>query len=106
MVDSKTRCIYEFKVMVDRKTRSISDFYVNRALRHSLPSDRIRSRLCHAKVWENFGLKKDAVKTLILLSRHSRAFIITQGLNGFLLDNHTCSESWFFEFKCSEKFRK
>ena len=76
----------------------IDDMRVDPALRHSLPSDQIRSRLSHAKIWEHFGLKKDTTKTLILLCRKSRAFILTQRLNGFLIDHHDCTESWFFEF--------
>ena len=84
---------------------SIEEIFVDPALRHSLPSDRISSRLSHAKIWELFGLKRDTVKTLVLLSRHSRAFILTQGLNGFLLECHDCSASWFFDFCFSPTMR-
>ena len=78
---------------------------VDPALRHSLPSERIKSRLSHAKIWRLFGLKKDTVKTLILLSRHSRAFILTQRLDGFLIVKHEHSASWFFDFCNSLQFR-
>ena len=30
---------------------------------------------------------------------------MTQRLNGFLSTHHTCSQSWFYEFECSENFQ-
>ena len=88
-----------------KESHDIFNTQIDPADRHRLPSDLIKSRLCHAVIWELFGLKSDTTRILILLSRHSRAFILTQRLNGFLLDHHVCTESWLFEFQTSEKFR-
>ena len=42
---------------------------------------------------------------LMLLSKTGRRYIITKrGLRGILLDHHTSIDSWFYEFKMSEKF--
>ena len=81
---------------------SIDDFIVEPKLRHCLVTQRIPSRLSHALIWEKFGLKKETTRILILLSRESRAFILTQKLDGFLFVRHDCSASWLFDFESSE----
>ena len=78
---------------------SIEEIFVDPVLRHSLPSDRIKSRLSHATIWALFGLKIDTFITLILLSKHSRAFVLTQRLtlDGFLVDRHISTRFWLLE---------
>ena len=85
---------------------STEEIFVDPSLRHGLPSDRIKSRLSHAKIWELYGIKKDTIRTLIILSRNSRAFVLTQRLtlDGFLIDYHVCIASWFFEFQFYTQF--
>ena len=84
---------------------SIDDFPIDNFLKHSKPSDRIDSLMCHALIWAKFGLKKETIKTLILLSKKGRAYILRQRLDGFLLDKHNNSASWFFNIDTSDKFR-
>ena len=84
-------------------------FIVETKLRHKLPSDRIPSRLSHAQIWALLKVKKEVIKTLLLLSTSSRAFIITQnGLQGFVQDYHDVHHSpseWIADLTCSATFR-
>ena len=69
--------------------RKLDDLHVKPSLRHSLPSDLIKSRLSTALVWSAFGLQKKVVVVLMVLSKRSRAFVISQrGLPGFLVTRH------------------
>ena len=63
----------------------ITDLKVDRSQRHSLPIPRLQSLLASATIFSFKGLRKDVIVVLIVLSRSSRAYIITQeGLPGFL----------------------
>ena len=87
------------------KCKSLDCFKVIDASRHDLPTDLIKSRLCHGEIWGKFDLTKGTTKVLIILSKRSRAFILTQRLKGFLIDHHNNSASWLYEFQNSEAFR-
>ena len=72
------------------KCKRLNEFKVDEADRHDLPCELIRSRLCHAEIWGKFALAKRTTAILIVLSKRSRAFILTQRLKGFLINHHTC----------------
>ena len=55
----------------------ITDLIVDHRHRHSLPIPRLPSRLASATVFSFKGVKRDVVMLLIVLSRSSRAYIIT-----------------------------
>ena len=67
----------------------------------------IPSRLSTAVIFSFKGRKKPVIKMLLILSKSSRAFIITQGgLPGFLLNHHNNSASCLYEIFPSAHFRK
>ena len=72
------------KLSLNRIT-TITDLKVDRSRVHSLPIPHLPSRLASATIWSFQGVKRDVIVLLILMSRSSRAYIITQeGLPGFL----------------------
>ena len=83
------------------KCKSLDNFKVTEASRHDLPTDLIKSRLCHGEIWGKFDLTRGTTKILIILSKRSRAFILTQRLRGFLIDHHNCGASWIYDFQNS-----
>ena len=50
---------------------------VDKRRRHDLPIPRLPSRLCTAIIFSHHGRSKPVIKMLIVLSKSSRAFIIT-----------------------------
>ena len=68
-----------------RRVRSIADFKYDAKDRHQLPIPGLQSRLSTALIWSRFDSAKVTLKTLLLLSRGSHAYIISQdGLRGFM----------------------
>ena len=55
----------------------ITDLKVDRSLFHSLPIPRLPSRLASATVFSFQGIKRDVIALLIVMSKSSRAYIIT-----------------------------
>ena len=81
------------------KIELLYDIPISKAHRHSLPFAKIKSRLCTAIILGFQGRQKLIVKMLIVLSKSSRAFIITQeGLPGFLIKHHVSEADFFVEF--------
>ena len=67
------------------------------SLRHSLPLPGVNSRLASAVIPGFYGRRKKVIKTVIVLNRASRTYIITQGgLPGFLLEQYDTLESLMY----------
>ena len=60
-----------------RPIREIDDFDVDMGLKHSLPIPGINSRLASAVVLGYYSRRKKVIKTVIVLNRASRTYIIT-----------------------------
>ena len=92
----------------------IHDLVVDDKLRHSLPLPGIQSRLASAVIFSFLGKKKNVSKTVIVLNRGGRAYIITQGfLAGFLISNYESLASLMFneltmncKFKCENEIEE
>ena len=67
------------------KINRIQDIKIPDILRHSLPFPGLKSRYASAIICSSFGRSKFTIKIFLMLSKESRAYIITQeGLPGFL----------------------
>ena len=63
------------------------DLTVSPEFTHALPLPCLESRHVSAKIFGMLNTKKKSISILLLLSKSSRAFVITQkGLPGFLID--------------------
>ena len=72
--------------------------HVDAGMQSSLPFHLLKSRLSTAIVLSFFSTKKKVIKLSIILSKASRAYIISQdGLPGFLLNHHNNIMSWLYE---------
>ena len=70
------------------------------SLKMSLPIPNLKSRISTAIIFSLRDLRKKGVKTLLVLSKSSNAYIKSQdGLPGFYSVKHDNSCSWFFEVK-------
>ena len=87
--------------------RDADNFYVEPDWYHALPFHLLKSRISTAIVLSYYDTKKKAVKMTMVLSKSSRAYIITQGyLQGFLLERHENVMSWLFDLKTVPQFRE
>ena len=85
---------------------AFDDLKVERSLKDSLPIPRLRSRLASAIVLSFHGRKKKVIKDVLVLSRASHAYIISQeGLPGFLMPKYdTLTSLMFSEFEMTRRF--
>ena len=79
---------------------------IEKKLKDSLPIPGIKSRLSSAIVLSFYSRRKKVISLVLVLSRASRAYIISQeGLPGFLVEKYsTLSQLMFTEFKMSKQF--
>ena len=86
--------------------RSTEDLVVDEQLIHSYPIPGLKSRLSSAVIFSYLGLKKDVSRIVMVLSRRSRAYMITQGfLAGFLsLNYENLTSMMLTELKMTVKF--
>ena len=78
--------------------QSIAEFKVSKNLRHSNPFPGLNSRLASAEILSYYDIQKEVVKTVVILNRAGRAFILSQGgLPGFLNTHYENMESLLFK---------
>ena len=84
---------------------SLKQFKVDKSLKDSLPFSGLKSRLCSAIVLSFLNKKKKVIALINVLSRGSRAYILSQGgLNGFLTARYdTLSSLLFSELSLTEQ---
>ena len=75
----------------------------------NLPIPSLQSEISSAIIWSLLDLQREGVKTLLVLSKSSNAYIKTKaGLPDFFLVDHDNCYSWFYEYKheyCLEQGR-
>ena len=79
---------------------------VDELLKSALPIPNLASRGASAIIFGFYERRKEGIKTLLLLGKKSRAYVITQdGCRGFLLGYYCNSVSWLYGMKMLETYK-